>query len=135
MDPELGRALMLAGVLPAGVDRYVALYLGNPLDMVSPGVEITLTGYARVAHQDWATSVPMVGESQRANASPIQFASITEAGTADHWAIFDASVGGTLLRAGPVTDVLGIPFPIVFSGLGDEPRFQINALRVRVKDV
>lgn len=135
MDPTLGRALMLAGVLPTGVDRYVALYLGNPLDLATPGVEITLTGYARVAHQDWSTSVPMVGESLRANASIVQFPTITQAGSADHWAIFDAPVGGNLLRAGPIVDVMGVPFAVVFSGLGDDARFPINALAIRGKDV
>lgn len=122
---------MLAGVLPAGTDRYVALYLGDPID---GGVEITLTGYARVGHQDWTTTVPTPGQSSRANASPVLFPNITEAGTADYWAIFDASVGGNLLRAGVITDLIGVPTPVVFSGLGDQPRFPIGALRVRLRD-
>lgn len=122
---------MLAAVLPAGTDRYVALYLGNPS---LAGVEITLTGYARVAHQDWSTSVPVVGESVRANASPILFASITQAGQADYWAILDAAVGGNLLRRGLITDLIGSPTPIVFTGVGQEPRFPIGALSILVRD-
>ncbi len=131
MDTDVGRAYMLAGLLPAGTDRYVGLCLGDPTDA---GVEITLTGYARVAHQDWATTVPLVGESVRSNASAILFPSITQAGTADYWAIFDASVGGNLLRRGLITDLLGIPTPIVFSGVGQEPRFPIGAIEILVRD-
>jgi len=131
MDTDTGREYMLAGLLPAGTDRYVALYLGDPTDA---GIEITLTGYARVGHQDWATSVPIVGESTRSNASPILFASITQAGTADYWAIFDASVGGNLLRRGLVTDLIGTPTPIVFTGVGEEPRFGIKAISILVRD-
>ena len=132
MDPEVGRAYMLAGVLPAGTDRYVALYLGDPSDT---GVEITLAGYARVAHQNWSTSVPGVGTSSRSNASAITFPTINEAGSADYWAIFDASIGGNLLRFGLVTDILGAPTPVVFSGLGDDAQFGIGTLRVTLNDV
>lgn len=132
MDPEVGRELMLAGVLPAGVDRYVALYEGDPS---GAGVELTLAGYARVAHQDWTTSVLGVGESQRSNASEILFATITDAGIADYWAIFDAAVGGNLLRFGAVTDFIGVPAPVVFTGLGEEPRFGIGAIKIGVRDV
>lgn len=132
MDPEVGRALMLAGVLPAGTDRYLALYLGNP---AQAGVEITLTGYARVAHQDWSTTVPMVGESERANASIIEFPTVTQAGSADYWAIFDAAVAGNLLRFGTITDLIGAPTPVVFTGAGEEARFLIGAIVVRLRDV
>jgi hypothetical protein len=133
MDPEIGRALMLAGVLPAGVDRYVALYLGNPSTV--EGVELTLTGYARVAHQDWTTTVPGVGESERSNASPILFPTISQAGSADYWGIFDAAVAGNLLRFGSVTDLLGAPTPVVFTGAGEDARFLIGAIRVSQRDV
>jgi hypothetical protein len=131
MDPEVGRALMLAGVLPAGTDRYLALYLGNPAEA---GVEITLTGYARVGHQDWTTSVPDVGESTRSNASPILFPTITQAGSADYWAIFDASVAGNLLRFGTITDLIGTPTPVAFSGLGEEARFLVGAIVISIRD-
>ena len=130
-DPTTGRALMLAGVLPTGTDRYVALYLGDPTD---GGVEISLAGYARVAHQDWATTVPTPGESERSNTTDITFPTITEAGFADYWAVFDASVGGNLLRAGEVVDVMAAPSPISFTGAGEEARFLIGALRIIVRD-
>jgi hypothetical protein len=132
LDPEDGRADMLAGVLPAGTDRYVALYLGSPAEA---GVELTLTGYARVGHQDWTTSVPSVGRSARANASPIEFPTITQAGSADYWAIFNLPVGGTLRRFGPITDFIGAPTPVVFSGVGQEARFIIGAIVITVRDV
>lgn len=128
MDPEVGRALMLAGLLPAGTDRYVALYRGDPGTV--DGVELTLTGYARVAHQDWTTTVLEPGRSVRSNASVIQFPTITEAGRADYWAIFDASVGGNLLRYGLITDSVGTATPVDFTGLGDDARFTIGALAV-----
>ena len=134
MDTDVGRALMLAGVLPAGTDRYIALFLGNPTDLIDPGVELTLAGYARVAHQDWATSAPGPGRSVRSNVSPIEFATITEAGSADFWAIFDASVAGNLLRYGQITDLIGSPTPVVFSGVGEEARFTIGAIVIRVRD-
>jgi len=130
MDTDIGREYMLAGLLPAGTDRYVALYLGDPTDT---GVEITLTGYARVAHQNWATTV-IVGESVRSNTSAILFPNITQAGTADYWAIFDASVAGDLLRRGLITDLIGTPTPIVFSGVGDQPRFPIGAIEILLRD-
>ena len=131
MDTDIGREYMLAGLLPAGTDRYVALYLGDPTDA---GVEITLTGYARVAHQNWATTVPIVGESVRSNTSAILVPNITPAGTADYWAIFDASVAGDLLRRGLITDLIGTPTPIVFGGLGDQPRFPIGAIEILLRD-
>lgn len=132
MDPEIGRALMLAGLLPAGTDRYVALYLGDP--STAAGLEITLTGYARVAHQDWTTTIPGIGESVRSNASAIQFPTITQAGATDYWAIFDAAIAGNLLRYGLITDILGTPTPVVFTGLGEDARFPIGALRVPLVD-
>ena len=99
------------------------------------GVEITLMGYARAAHQDWTTSVPGVGESARSNASPIEFATITEAGSADYWAIFDDAVAGNLLRFGTITDFIGAPTPVVFSGAPEEARITIGAIVIRVQDV
>jgi|SRR5690606_34582057 len=132
MDTDVGRALMLAAVLPAGEDRYVALFDGDP---TGDGVEITLAGYARVAHQDWTTSVPDEGNSERSNASAIEFPTITEDGTADHWAIFDAATDGNLLRYGRVTDFVGMPSPIVFTGIGEEATFAIGAIKCGVRDV
>jgi hypothetical protein len=132
MDPETGRALMLAGVLPTGTDRYVALYSGDPR---TTGSEIALAGYARVAHQNWATTVPSVGTSERANTTDITFATITGLGVTDYWAIFDAAVAGNLLRVGPITDIFGTPTPVVFSGGGDDLRFLVGAIRIRVEDV
>lgn len=123
---------MLAGLLPAGTDRYVALYLGNPSTAV--GVELTLTGYARVAHQNWTTTVPGVGESVRSNAALIQFPTITQAGSADYWAIFDNAVAGNLLRYGLITDIIGTPTVVVFTGFGEDAQFPIGALRVPLVD-
>jgi hypothetical protein len=122
---------MLAGVLPSGTDRYVALFFGDP---ISSGVEVALPGYARVAHQAWSTSA-IVGSSTRANALMAAFPTITGVGVIDYWAIFDASVGGNLLRAGPILDINGVLAPVVLSGGGDDLRFPVGALRVKIGDV
>lgn len=123
---------MLAAVLPPDEDRYVALFDGDP---TVDGVELTLAGYARVAHSDWTTSVPDPGNSERSNASAIEFPTITEEGTADHWAIFDAETDGNLLRYGRLTDFVGMPSPILFTGTGEEATFNIGAIKVGVRDV
>lgn len=130
-DTPEARELALAAILPASTDRYIALFLGNP---IAGGVELSLTGYARVAHQDWATTHPMTGESVRSNTSAITFPTVTDPGDCDYWAIYDADVGGTLLRFGQVLDDLGQPFTVNFTGGGDEAQFNIDALRIKMRD-
>ncbi len=127
MAYEIAREAALAAILPATTDRYIALFLGDPAD---GGTEITLTGYARVAFQDWSTSSNPV-DSSRTPASAIVFPTVTQAGTADHWAIFDAPAGGNLWRGGQLLDDLNQPTPINFSGGGDEARFNIGTLRCK----
>ena len=131
MDPEVGRAYMLAGVLPSGTDRYIALFLGDPS---GSGNEISIPGYARVGHQSWVTA-STVGSSTRSNASDIVFATITGLGSADYWAIYDASTLGNLLRYGLITDLIGTPTPVVFGGLGDDLTLPIGALYLTLTDV
>jgi hypothetical protein len=129
--PE-ARALALAAILPAGTDRHIALFLGNPVD---GGAELTLTGYDRVAFQDWSTSFS-AGESIRSNASDIVWPTITDAGDASYWAIFDSPLPGpgVLLRSGMLLDNLGQPITITFSGLGDEARLTIGTLRIKATE-
>lgn len=128
--PE-ARALMLAAVLPASTDVYIALWLGNPID---GGAELTLTGYARVAFQNWAT-FDLGGESERKNAAAITFPTITDAGTADYWSIHDgATEPSVLLRSGPLLDDLGQPITIVLTGGGDDVQFNLNALRIKIAE-
>jgi hypothetical protein len=129
MSYEIAREAALAAILPANTDRYIALFLGDPIGV---GAELTLTGYARVAFQDWSTSsTPTI--STRSPASAIVFPTVTQAGTADHWAIFDAPVGGNLWRSGRLLDNLGQPLTIVFTGGGDEARFDIGTLRLKAQ--
>ena len=128
--PE-ARALALAAILPAGTDVYVALFLGNPID---GGAELTLTGYARAAFQNWTTA-DLGGESQRSNAAVLAFLEITGAGTADYWAIYDSPGGGVLLRSGMLLDGLGQPIIIVLSGAGDFVQFNIGGLRNKIVEV
>ena len=129
MAYEVAREAALASILPATTDRYIALFLGDPAD---GGVEITLTGYARVAFQNWSTS-SNPDESTRSPAASIVFPTITQAGTADHWAIFDAPAGGNLWRGGQLLDDLDQPVTINFTGGGDEARFNIGTLRIKAQ--
>ncbi len=123
---------MLGALLPASTDVYIALWLGNPID---GGVELTLAGYARVAFQTWVTN-DLGGESERKNALPITFPTITDAGTADHWAIHDgATEPSELRRSGSLLDDLDQAVPIVLSGgLGDDVQFNTNALRLKISE-
>jgi hypothetical protein len=121
---------MLAAILPSGVDRYIALFDGNPID---GGTELTLTGYARVAAQSWTTTIADQN-SQRSNTADIVFPNITQAGTATYWAVYDMAVGGTLLRFGTILNVM-VPFPIVFTGAGDQPRFLVGMFRIKINEV
>jgi hypothetical protein len=131
-DTPESRALVLAALLPAGTDRYIALFLGDPLD---GGVELTLTGYARKAHQQWTTT-DLGGSSERSNTTDITFATITQAGGADYWGIYDtAGPGGTLLRRGALLDNLQQPVAIAFSGLGDEARLPAGKLRIKATEI
>jgi hypothetical protein len=127
--PE-ARARALEAILLTGADVWIALWLGNPID---GGAEITLTGYARVAFQTW-TTIDLSGASSRQNAAPITFPNVTAAGTADYWAIHDASVGGVLLRSAPLLNILDQPTPIIFGGGGDVAEFPVNALRIKIME-
>lgn len=127
--PE-ARALALGAILPSGTDRYVALFHGDPID---GGVELTLTDYVRVAHQDWQT-VDGGGSSTRSNIGAITWPVINEAGNADYWAIYDTAVGGTLLRSGPLLDGVGQPVTIVI-GVGDNPEFDHGDLTIDATEV
>lgn len=119
---------MLEALLPNGTDVYVALYLGSP---IAGGSELTLTGYTRIAWQDWATDTN--GTVDRFNNSDILWPAINQAGSADHWAIFDSPSGGILLRAGLTLDGADLPFTIPI-GVGDQPRILNSKLRVVVAD-
>lgn len=112
--PE-ARALTLAAILPAGVDRWVALFDGDP---INGGVEVTVAGYVRVAHQDW-TTVANVGASTRTNLGAVTFPQFTEAGKATHFAIYDASVAGILLRSSHILDNVGDEVDVVWGAPED----------------
>ena len=127
--PE-ARALALAAILPAGTDRYIALFDGNPID---GGTEISPTGYARIAFQDWATSAG-VFESTRSNASLVTFGPFTDPSTVSHWAIYDSPVGGILLRSSEVRDNLGQAVVLNLTGANDEPQFPIGELMVKFEE-
>lgn len=121
------RELVLAAALPAGTDRYIALFEGNPID---GGTECSDTGYARVAHQDWSTT-STTGSSTRSNSTKIVFATITGTTELTHWGIYTASSGGDLLRSGPLLELSGTESPIQLTGGGDDILFPFGGLRIK----
>lgn len=124
------RENMLATLLPQGTDRYVALYDGDPTD---GGTELTLTGYSRVAHQDWLTTDNGTN-STRENVGEITFGTFTEAGTATYWGILDAAAAGTLLRSGPLKKSGGVVSPVEI-GVGDDVEFANGGLVITLTEV
>lgn len=120
---------MLATLLPQGTDRYVALYNGDPTD---GGSELTLTGYARVAHQDWLTTDNGT-DSTRENVGEVTFGPFTVGGPASHWGILDASVAGTLLRSGQIANVGGEAITIEITA-GDDLEFASGGLVITLEE-
>lgn len=131
MAYETARADALNTALPAGTDRYIGLWDGDP---VSGGVEITLAGYVRLAFQNWTTiNNPL--DSTRQNAAAITFAVITGVGQATHWAIHDDPAGaGVIRRSGEIRNLVGVPTPIIFTGGGDTVEFPIGTLMIRLEE-
>ena len=127
------RALLLGTGLPVGTDVYLALYDGDPID---GGSELTLTGYARVAFDDWIT-IDSGTDADRVNNTDIVWPVITQAGTCTHWAIFNDAVASdldvNLLRSGETRDALGAPVTVNI-GAGDEPRLFAGTLMVGLRE-
>lgn len=121
------RELVLAAALPAGTDRYIALFEGNPID---GGTECADTGYARVAHQDWSTT-STTGSSTRSNSTAITFATITGTTQLTYWGIFTDAVGGTLLRSGHLLKLNGTEATVQLTGAGDDIQIPIGGLRIK----
>lgn len=124
------RALMLAAILPAATDRYVALFNGDPSD---GGAEVDLVGYERQAHANWLTADNGT-DSTRENVGAIEFGPITEDGIATHWAIFDEEFDGVLLRSGPLRETAGgTPIEVEIT-TGDSVRIPSGNLIIRLTE-
>lgn len=118
-----GRGLALAGALPAGTNRYVALLTAVPTVDAGTGlVEATGSGYARKAHSAWTNG--SVGDVvTRANNGSVEFTALTDALTGVvGWAIYDAATVGNLVAWGYTRNVGGVKTTFDFA-LGDQPRF------------
>ena len=115
-------------VLPNGTTRYVAL--GFSADLLGGTFEeLTDAGYARAAHAAWTTEVT-TEDIRRKNNGAIVFDPITDGVKAvSWWAIFDASIGGNLIAAGPLLNAIGEP-EAQDVGAGDQPRFDDGQLRL-----
>jgi hypothetical protein len=100
--------------IAAGLTPCVALYTVLPADDGTGGTEVTGGGYARVnSSGKWSTPSAGVGS----NSSTIDFGTSSASwGTIVGWAIMTASSGGTMLRKGPVTPNVSVPFgtPVSF---------------------
>lgn len=125
-------ATALEALLPSGSDVYVALYADELVLSTETGTELTDANYARVAFQDWKT---VVGASSvtRTNNTAIVFPAFDgKVESIRWWGIWDDSVGGNLLAAGPVTSG-GLPADVQ-AGPGDEFRFNAEALSITTED-
>lgn len=93
-------ARLLATSLPQGTDVYIGLFTTMPDADGSNGVEASGSSYARVAHQDWISSVREsddTSHTERRNNGDIEFPTLT--GNLDGvvgWGAWDASSGGNL---------------------------------------
>lgn len=101
---------------------YIALFVGNPGDDGTGGVEVSGSNYARVstAGADWNAAAS--GSIDNANAVTFPEASGSW-GTVDYFAIYDAASSGNLLAYG----VLDASKTI---GNGDTAKFAAGALTI-----
>lgn len=79
--------------------RYVALFNGDPTDTGTGGTEVTTT--IRTAGRLAGTFTRVVGVLT--SSADVDFGAAAGAATISYFAIFDASTGGNMLMAGPIT--------------------------------
>jgi len=85
----------------AATNIYVALFVGDPTDTGTGGVEVSGGGYARVSTTPADWNVAAAGSIDNANV--ITFAKATGSwGTPDYFALYDA-VAGNLIGSGAIT--------------------------------
>lgn len=122
--------------LPAGVDRWVALFTTLPRKDGTGGIEISDAWYARIAHQTWITEVVDEDLVRRKNSTSITFASNSSGApvTVVGWGVFDedGSLGneGTLRAWGPTRSAGGVEQPYTIPD-GDTPSFVSFSLQVQ----
>ena len=122
----------LERVLPVGSDVYVALHTGEVVISTETGTEVSYSGYARVAFDDWKTNVGATSVT-RTNNTAIVFPAVADGKvTVRWWAIWDAAVAGNLIAAGPIMSA-GIAVEEE-CGPGDQFRFSAETLSLTVED-
>lgn len=96
LEDMLLDAIFNAGTFSAPAGTYVSLHSTNPGE-TGGGAELSGGGYAREEVTSWT----VVNNHTRANAADIDFTESTGSqGTATHFGIWTASVGGDLLYYG-----------------------------------
>lgn len=125
-------ATALEALLPSGSDVYVALYADELVISTETGTELTDANYARVAFQDWKTVVGASSVTRTNNTAIVFPAFDAKVESIRWWGIWDASVGGNLLAAGPITSG-GVPAD-VGAGPGDQFRLNSETLYLKSQD-
>ncbi len=99
------QGLGTTNVLPGGTNKYIALLTTLPTARDGTGlVEVTGSGYARIAHQTW-TNVTSGTDTIRKNSGAVTFAVLTgNVSGVVGWAIYSAITAGTLIAFGPIRD-------------------------------
>lgn len=98
---------------------YIALFLSNPTDTGTNGIEISYSGYERM-DITFSTPTPMNGGIGISNDALITFAtSPIDAGTVTYIGILDSKVGGNMLAYGKLTEDLDVrsgESPVLLAG-------------------
>lgn len=123
LDHFFGKATM------AQPSIFVALSTADPTDDGSGVAEPVGNGYARVSAGAAAWNAATgTAPAIAANGQPVTFAQATGSwGTLTHFALFDASTGGTFLGSG----ALNTPTAI---GNGDTAEFSAGSLQMKLGD-
>lgn len=98
--PLAARQAFLAQQLPNGVASYVGLFTSMPTRAGVGGTEASGSGYARVSHASWRSSVHAGFVARRHNNGEVRFAALTDDLTVVGWGAWNAASGGTLLAFG-----------------------------------
>jgi hypothetical protein len=102
--PLSARQAFLAQQLPNGTPSYVGLFTSMPTRAGVGGTEASGSGYARVAHSSWRSSVFGGFVARRHNNGEIRFGALTGDLTVVGWGAWDAAADGNLLAFGLLRD-------------------------------
>jgi len=118
----LTASMLLGSKLPNGTNRYVALLTTLPNAVGEGAVEVSGSGYVRVAHSTWIDKTED-GVTYRQNDGVIEFPTLSAA-VADvvGWGVFNDDTAGDLVAWGPIVNADGDPIQKSFRE-NDVPRF------------